>query len=243
MTNLYIIIPTYNERENIAQLLPYLEQLFRQERIGGGVIVVDDNSPDGTAAVAKEAALTLARDNFDIHLIERPGKLGLGTAYIAGFRQALANGADYIMEMDADFSHNPDYIPDFLRLLKEADVVIGSRYVSGGGVENWSWHRRAISRLGSRYSRLILGWDIQDATAGYMAYRRQVLETINLDDITSNGYIFQAEMKHRAHRHGFKLVETPIIFADRKLGQSKMNSRIVLEAIWKVWHLHWQRHV
>jgi dolichol-phosphate mannosyltransferase len=174
-------------------------------------------------------------------MIKRAGKLGLGTAYLEGFKLALNLGADYILEMDADFSHNPEYIKDFYLNLQKYDVVIGSRYTKGGGVVNWSPVRKIISRGGSLYSRIMLGWKVKDATAGFVAYRREVLEKIDLSNIKSNGYSFQVEMKYRAHQLGFSMFETPIIFPDRVNGVSKMSGNIVYEAMYKVFRLRFTK--
>jgi dolichol-phosphate mannosyltransferase len=230
----YIVVPTYNEKENIPLLLNKVKEVFTANDISGGVIVVDDNSPDGTANIVSSLQDTIKTDKFSVELIVRQGKLGLGTAYIAGFKKAIDIQADYIMEMDADFSHNPEYIPAFVEALKTNHVVVGSRYITDGNVEAWSKLRQLISRSGSLYSRLILGWKIKDATAGFVAYQRQVLETINLDEIKSNGYSFQVEMKYHAYKLGFTLKEIPIVFVDRVVGQSKMSSKIVFEALIRV---------
>lgn len=239
--SLYTIVPTYNESENITKLLAKVAEVYKQNSIQGGVIVVDDGSPDGTGNLVKQAAVELSSKNFEISLIERSGKLGLGSAYIAGFKAALANKADYILEMDADFSHNPEYIPSFLLMLKDSDVVIGSRYIAGGGVANWPKSRILISRSGSIYSKLILGWGIADATGGFNAWSRKVLEKIDLDSVRSNGYAFQIELKYRALQKGFKLSELPIIFVDRELGTSKMSRKIVTEALQQVLRMRFGR--
>src|SRR6185295_10862933 len=224
-----IVIPTYNERDNIGALLPRILELP-----GARVLVIDDNSPDGTAAVVTQLAATEPR----IGLLSRPGKQGLGTAYIAGFRRALAEGAEYICEMDADFSHDPAYLPMLLAAAEtQYDLALGSRYVAGGGTTNWGALRQFISRGGNIYARAILGLPVMDATGGFRCYRRRVLETINLDAIHSNGYSFQIEMIYRTMRAGFKIGEVPIIFPDRRVGQSKMSRRIVLEALVTVWRL------
>jgi dolichol-phosphate mannosyltransferase len=226
-----IIIPTYNERQNIE---PLFEAIFTVNN-DVNILVVDDNSPDKTYELVDE--LQQGRYKDKVFLLRRAGKLGLGTAYVAGFKWALANGYDYIMEMDADFSHNPIYINDFLREIKNADLVIGSRYVPGGGVVNWGIGRKFISRGGSLYSRTILGLPLNDITGGYKCFRREVLESINLDSIKSNGYSFQVEMNYRTYLKGFRIKEVPIIFEDRRVGQSKMSRKIFLEAIMMVWRL------
>lgn len=224
-----VVVPTYNEADNIQQLI---RQILADPRCR--VLVVDDASPDGTGALVAE----LARSEPRVGLLERPGKLGLGTAYIAGFRRALAEGAEYIFEMDADFSHDPRYIPA-LRAAAEggADLVIGSRYVPGGGTTDWGLLRRIISRGGNLYAGLILALPVADATGGFRCYRRRVLEQLDLDAIRSNGYAFQIEMAYRTYRAGFRIVEVPIIFPDRRVGQSKMSRRIVIEALINVWKL------
>ena len=228
MNNRLVIIPTYNEIENIEKIVSRVMRLEPKFEI----LVVDDGSPDGTAEVIKSMQENL---NGHLHLLERKGKLGLGTAYIAGFNWALENGFEYIFEMDADFSHNPD---DLIHLynacLNGADVAIGSRYVSGVNVVNWPMGRVLISYFASVYVRLITRMKIKDSTAGFKCYRRKVLETINLNTIRFKGYAFQIEMKFTAWKHGFELKEVPIIFTDRKDGQSKMSGRIVQEAIWGV---------
>ncbi len=228
-----VVVPTYDEAENI-------ERLVREVRTlpdGLEVVVVDDNSPDGTGRLADG----LAAEDPGVHVIHRRGKLGLGTAYVEGFKLALARGADAVLEMDADFSHDPAAIPRLLRKLEEGyDLVVGSRYLDGGRVVNWSLSRLALSRLATLYVDLVTGMGahvVTDATAGFKCYRRRVLESIDLDRIHSNGYAFQIEMKYRAYRRGFKLAEIPIVFTDRRVGQSKMTKRIILEALWVVWRL------
>lgn len=221
-----VIIPTYNEKENIQSILKAVLNLEG----GFDVLVVDDGSPDGTADLVKE----LQKNHTDqIHLLEREGKLGLGTAYIAGFKYGLANGYDYMFEMDADFSHNPNDLPRLLEACTEggADLSVGSRYVKGGGVKNWGLDRLVLSRGASIYVQLISWMPVKDPTAGFKCYSRKVLETIDLDKIKFIGYAFQIEMKFAAYTSGFKIVEVPIIFADRELGVSKMNLSIITEAI------------
>ena len=226
MKNL-VIIPTYNEKENIEAIITAVMEL----PIEYHVLVIDDGSPDGTAAIVKE----LMANTFagKLHLVERSGKLGLGTAYIAGFKWAIEHQYDYIFEMDADFSHNPQ---DLLKLYdacanQGADVAIGSRYVSGVNVVNWPMGRVLMSYFASKYVRLVLGIDIHDTTAGFVCYRREVLETIELDKIRFKGYAFQIEMKYTAHKCGFKIQEVPIIFVNRVLGTSKMSGGIFSEAL------------
>ena len=226
MKNL-VIIPTYNEKENIEAIITAVMEL----PIEYHVLVIDDGSPDGTAAIVKE----LMANTFagKLHLVERSGKLGLGTAYIAGFKWAIEHQYDYIFEMDADFSHNPQ---DLLKLYdacanQGADVAIGSRYVSGVNVVNWPMGRVLMSYFASKYVRLVLGIDIHDTTAGFVCYRREVLETIELDKIRFKGYAFQIEMKYTAHKCGFKIQEVPIIFVNRVLGTSKMSGGIFSDAL------------
>lgn len=224
-----IIIPTYNEIENIEKLI-----LAIRDKVDGiSILVVDDNSPDGTGALVAK----LKKDDPGLHLLSRAGKLGLGTAYIAGFKYALERDFEYIFEMDADFSHDPCYLPDFLSAIKDADLVLGSRYVPGGGVENWPFYRKIISKGGSLYSRIILSVPYRDLTGGFKCFKRSTLEAIALDEIRSEGYSFQIEMTYRVHRKGLKIKETPIIFKDRLEGISKMSWKIFLEAIIRVWHI------
>ena len=228
-----VVIPTYNERENISALIPRVLELPRFR-----VLVVDDNSPDGTAAVVG----VITREQPRVGLLSRPGKQGLGTAYIAGFRRALAEGAEFIFEMDADFSHDPSYLPALLAAAQTRyDLVLGSRYVPGGGTVNWGLLRQLISRGGNIYARAILGLPVMDATGGFRCYRRRVLEAIDLEAIHSNGYSFQIELVYRTLRAGFQIGEVPIIFPDRRVGQSKMSRRIVLEALLTVWRLRFRR--
>jgi dolichol-phosphate mannosyltransferase len=218
-----VVVPTYNEAENIPHLLP---RILDDSRLS--VLVVDDGSPDGTGGLVAEMA---ARDDR-IYLVERAGKQGLGTAYIAGFRYALERGADYIFEMDADFSHDPRYLPDLLHAAETAyDLVIGSRYVPGGGTTDWGIIRQMISRGGNIYARLILGMSLADLTGGFRCYRRRALESIDLGRIRSNGYSFQIEMAYRVHQAGLRVGEIPIVFPDRRVGASKMSKQIVAEAL------------
>jgi dolichol-phosphate mannosyltransferase len=222
-----VVIPTYNEAVNLPQIVPQV--LAQDARLE--VLVVDDNSPDGTGVLADE----LARTNPRIHTIHRSGKLGLGTAYITGFKWALERGYDFIFEMDADFSHDPGHLPDFLAAIVDADVVLGSRYLQGRvTVVNWPMGRLVLSYLANIYARWVTGLRIWDLTGGFKCFRRRVLEAIDLSQVVSNGYAFQIEMSVRAWRKGFKLREVPIVFVDRAEGQSKMNRAIVREAVWKV---------
>jgi dolichol-phosphate mannosyltransferase len=219
-----VCLPTYNERENLE---PMLRALAGK---GVHILVVDDSSPDGTGAVADR----LANELDYVSVLHRPAKEGLGPAYLAGFRRALADGAELILEMDCDFSHDPADVPRLIAAADDADVVLGSRYVGGGGVRNWGLVRRVISAGGSWYARVLLGAPIRDLTGGFKCYRRGVLETIDLDAVHSKGYAFQIETTYRALRAGFRVVEVPITFVDREDGVSKMTRGIVAEAIWKV---------
>ncbi len=229
-----VIIPTYNERENIAAIIKAVIVLGNQYH----VLVIDDGSPDGTAAIVKELML-LHPDKIFIQ--ERKGKLGLGTAYIHGFKWALDNQYDYIFEMDADFSHNPLDLDRLLTACENgADVAIGSRYVKGGGTENWPLDRLIYSKGGSLYTRIITGMPVKDPTAGFVCYKNKVLAAIQLDNIKFIGYAFQIEMKFASWRLGFKLKEVPIIFIDRKIGISKMSKGIIKEAIMGVLSMQWQ---
>jgi dolichol-phosphate mannosyltransferase len=228
-----VVMPTYNERENLPSIVPLV--LAQDPEIH--VLVVDDNSPDGTGELADE----LAAENERVHVLHRDGKLGLGTAYIAGFKWALERDYEYIFEMDSDFSHNPEHIPDFLKAAQEYDLVLGSRYLRGVTVINWPMSRLLLSWFANKYSRVITGLPFSDTTGGFKCYRRKVLEGIDLDAITSEGYSFQIETSFRAWRKGFKLGEIKIVFADRTEGASKMSGRIIREAVWKVWWLRLQR--
>ncbi len=218
-----IVVPTYNEGENLPRLIEQLEGLGP----GLDALVVDDNSPDGTGRLAEELAVSRPW----IHVMHRPGKQGLGTAYVEGFRYALDKGYDVIGEMDADLSHNPVFLPTMLRALANADLVLGSRYVPGGGVSNWGVMRKAISWGGSSYARIILGIGVRDLTGGFKLFRREVLEKLSLDTVRSNGYSFQIELTYRAVRRGYRVVEVPIIFEDRRVGKSKLSRQVVLEAM------------
>ncbi|MDP7236125.1 MAG: polyprenol monophosphomannose synthase [Candidatus Latescibacteria bacterium] len=228
-----IIIPTYNERDNIQKLIPLLMELD----ISLSVLVVDDNSPDGTGKLVND----MSEQNDRIQILHRPGKLGLGSAYIAGFKHAIQQDVDCIFEMDADFSHDPDMISEFLEKLETCDVVIGSRYISGINVVNWPMSRLLLSYFANFYTRVITGMSIQDATSGFKCFKREVLELIDLDRVRSDGYAFQIEMNFRCWRKGFRICEIPIIFVDRHSGTSKMSRRIICEAIWIVWWLRLQR--
>ena len=230
-----VIIPTYNESENITNIL---EAIFQLDQ-GYHVLVIDDSSPDGTAAIVRQLQ---ARYPGRLFLEERQGKLGLGTAYIHGFKWAVRNNYQFIFEMDADFSHNPRDLDRLYEACKRqgGDVAVGSRYVKGGGNVNWPWDRVLLSRGGSLYTQLITWMPVQDPTAGFVCYKKEVLETINLDQIRFVGYAFQIEMKFAAWKLGFKIKEVPIVFEDRKFGVSKMNKGIVKEGILGVLNLRWQ---
>ncbi|HEY2924526.1 MAG TPA: polyprenol monophosphomannose synthase [Candidatus Eisenbacteria bacterium] len=224
-----IVMPTYNERENLVELL---RRIFA-EGLPLEILIIDDNSPDGTGAVADELAAADPR----VHVMHRPGKMGLGSAYVAGFRYALERGYDAVFEMDADFSHNPESLPEFLRELETADLVVGSRYLYGVTVVNWPLKRLILSYLANVYSRVITGMPLKDATGGFKCFRRQVLESLDLSRVKSDGYGFQIEMNFKAWRKGFRIREIPILFVDRRAGESKMSRRIVWEAAWMVWRL------
>src|SRR5436309_3491529 len=228
-----IIIPTYNELENLR---PLLQEIFSYAP-ETDVLIVDDNSPDGTGKLADE----IHNENRQVNVLHRAGKLGLGTAYIAGFKYAVAQNYDAAFEMDADFSHDPCYLPDFLKAIEEADLVIGSRYIPGGDTPDWSPLRRFISGGGNIYARFLLGIPVHDCTAGYRCYRREVLEHIDLDTVQSQGYAFQIEMAYRARILGFTIVETPIVFMDRRVGKSKMSRQIVIEGITYVLHARFSK--
>ena len=224
-----VIIPTYNERENLPELL---RRIFA-EALPLEVLIIDDNSPDGAGAVADQ----LAASNPCVHVMHRPAKMGLGSAYVAGFRYALERQYTAVFEMDADFSHNPDSLPQFLRELETADLVVGSRYLHGVTVVNWPLKRLILSYGANVYSRVITGIPIKDLTGGFKCFRREVLEALDLSRVRSDGYGFQIEINYKAWRKGFRIREIPILFVDRRAGESKMSRRIVLEAAWMVWRL------
>jgi dolichol-phosphate mannosyltransferase len=227
-----VIIPTYNERENVSRIIAAV--LSQDPSID--VLVVDDGSPDGTGAIVDG----LAAANPRVHALHRSGKLGLGTAYVAGFKWALQRDYEFIFEMDADFSHSPDKLPAFLEAIKTADLVLGSRYQNGQiNVVNWPMSRLFLSYSANIYARHVTGLQVFDATGGFKCFRRRVLEAIDLSDVKSNGYAFQIEMTFRAWKKGFRIVEIPIVFVDRTEGSSKMSKRIVREAVWMVWRLRW----
>jgi dolichol-phosphate mannosyltransferase len=221
-----IVIPTFNERENLEAIVEAILATVPHAHI----LVVDDGSPDGTGVIADR----LAGEDERIHVLHRSGKLGLGTAYIAGFKYALAREYQRIFEMDADFSHDPKYLPVMLDAAESADMVVGSRYVTGGGTRDWTLGRRLLSRGGGIYARAVLGMDVQDLTAGFICYRRETLEALDLDAVSSTGYVFQIELKYRVHLLGRRIVEVPIVFPDRVAGTSKMDAGIAREAITQV---------
>jgi dolichol-phosphate mannosyltransferase len=233
----WLILPTYNEAENIEPLvraaLPQLAAASPEHR----VLIVDDNSPDGTGRIADR----LAAEIEQVDVVHRPGKLGLGRAYLAGFERALAGDASLVLEMDSDFSHDPADLPRLIAAAADADLVLGSRYVEGGGVQNWGLLRRLVSRGGSWYARVLLRVPVRDLTGGFKCFRREVLEAIDLEDVHADGYGFQIELTYRAVRAGFRVREVPIVFRERREGHSKMTARIALEAIWKVPALRWRR--
>jgi len=227
-----VIVPTYNERANIERLVTIV--LAQDPRLE--VLVVDDNSPDGTGALVE----ALAGQDDRVHVLHRPAKMGLGTAYVAGFGWALERDYAYLFEMDADFSHDPLHLPEFLAAIQEADLVLGSRYRNGRvTVVNWPMPRLILSYAANIYARRVTGMPFDDLTGGFKCFRRTVLETIDLGAIRSSGYAFQIEMTFRAWRRAFRIVEIPITFVDRSEGESKMSRRIVREAIWMVWRLRW----
>jgi dolichol-phosphate mannosyltransferase len=237
---IFIVVPTYNEAENIHAVT---EALFALPFPDLHLIIVDDNSPDGTGRMADELALA---HPAQITVMHRSGKQGLGTAYAQGFQVALQMGAEAIVQMDADFSHSPEYIPEMVAQLGQYDVVVGSRYVPGGQVdERWSWWRYLLSWWANQvYSRTILGIDAKDATAGFKVFRREALAAIDFSQVISNGYVFQVEIAYLCQKMGFRVLELPIYFEDRRIGQSKMDVPVKIEAVWRVWQIRWRyRHV
>ncbi|MDQ3604686.1 MAG: polyprenol monophosphomannose synthase [Gemmatimonadota bacterium] len=230
MQRALVVVPTYNESENLPRLLPAI--LAQDPRLE--VLVVDDASPDGTGKIADQ----IARSERRVHVLHRSGKLGLGTAYLAGFRWGLAEGYDVLLEMDADFSHDPLHLPSFLAAIESYDVVLGSRYLQGRvTVVNWPMGRLLLSYFANIYARWVTGLPVADATGGFKCFRSSVLTAIDLDSVESNGYAFQIEMSFRAWKKGFRIAEIPITFVDRDSGHSKMSKQIVREAVWKVWRL------
>ena len=230
INRILIIMPMYNEKENIRQIL--LEVLKQDERIN--ILIIDDNSPDGTGEIADE----IVSQNSRVSVIHRAGKLGLGTAYVVGFKYALEKNYDLVFEMDSDFSHDPKYLAGMIAMAESGyDLVVGSRWVKNGGIENWPKSRELLSRYASIYSRLVTGIPVHDTTAGFQCFKKEVLKAIDLDGLKSGGYSFQIETKFKVHRKGFKIGELPIIFKDRIEGFSKMSKKIVFEAIWMVWKI------
>jgi dolichol-phosphate mannosyltransferase len=229
MPRILVVIPTYNEADNIPRLVP----VVLSQAPGVEVLVVDDSSPDGTAALVRDMMIRDQR----VHLIEREGKMGLGTAYVAGFKYAIEQKFDYVFEMDADFSHSPKEVPNFLKKIEHFDLVVGSRYINGVRVLNWPMQRLLLSYSANVYTRIITGLPLTDSTGGFKCYRRAVLESIDLDTIKSNGYAFQIEMSYKVWKKGFRLAEIPIIFLDRRSGVSKMSRSIVYEASFMLWKL------
>ena len=236
MPKIIIVIPTYNEADNIEKIT---EALFALPFADSHLIIVDDASPDGTGELADKLA---AQHPQRMTVMHRTGKFGLGTAYAKGFQAALEMGADVIVQMDADFSHSPSYIPEMVQQLDHYDVVVGSRYVPGGSLdERWSWWRYLLSWWANHaYARLILSIEANDATAGFKAFRRTVLETIDLSKVISNGYVFQVEIAYLCQKLGFSILELPIYFEDRRIGQSKMSVPVKVEAVWRVWQIFWR---
>lgn len=236
MKRALIIIPTYDEADNAERIIrAVLSEESKTPDVSLSVLIVDDNSPDGTADIVRRLQSEIGGEK--LYLLSRAGKMGLGTAYVAGFRLGLEKGFDYIFEMDADFSHDPDEIPNFLREIEHADLVLGSRYITGANVANWPLRRLLLSYYANKYARMVTGITVYDTTGGFKCFRREVLEAINLDDIHSNGYAFQIEMNFRAWRKKFRIKEIPIVFIDRNAGESKMSKAIVREAVMLVWKL------
>ncbi|HEX2914313.1 MAG TPA: polyprenol monophosphomannose synthase [Chloroflexia bacterium] len=235
MDKCLVVIPTYNEKENIVALIEAIQKQGQEF----DVLVVDDNSPDGTGQIVDEL---VEKSRGDIHVLHRSGKLGLGTAYMDGFRYGLERGYDYLFEMDADFSHKPEYLPQLLAAAKQSGVAAGSRLIAGGGVENWPWYRKLISRGGSLYSRAVLGLKVHDCTGGFKCFSRAALQVLNLpENVRSTGFGFQVEVNCLCEWNGFEITEVPIIFPDRVRGKSKMNQKIFFEALLNVWKLRASR--
>jgi dolichol-phosphate mannosyltransferase len=222
-----VIIPTYNEKNNIQNIITQV--LNSDTRVE--ILVVDDNSPDGTADIVSD----IARENGKVHLLKRAGKLGLGSAYIDGFKRSVELGFDVAFQMDADFSHDPKYIPSFLEELKNCDVVVGSRYIKGISVINWSLSRLLLSYFANIYAKIVTGVPVNDLTGGFKCIKKEVLESVDFTKFSSNGYAFQIELNYSFYSNGFKIKELPIVFVDREEGESKMSNSIVLEAIYKIW--------
>jgi dolichol-phosphate mannosyltransferase len=228
--SVWVVLPTYDERDNLEPLVRAVRAALSGPAPDHTILVVDDSSPDGTGDLADR----LAQDDSHVKVLHRPRKEGLGQAYLAGFELALLGGAELILEMDADFSHDPAYLPQMIEAARESDLVLGSRYVPGGGTRNWGRLRSFVSRAGCWYARTVLGVPIRDLTGGFKCFRREVLEAVDLRGIRSQGYAFQVELTYRALKLGFRVKEIPIVFTDRRVGQSKMSRRIVLEAMWMI---------
>ena len=226
----WVVVPTYDERDNLEPLVRAVRAALTGPAPDHTILVVDDSSPDGTGEIADR----LAQDDPHVRVLHRPRKEGLGQAYLAGFALALLGGAELILEMDADFSHDPSYLPRMIEAARDADLVLGSRYVPGGGTRNWGRLRSFVSRGGCWYARRVLGLPIRDLTGGFKCFRREVLEALDLSKVRSQGYAFQVELTYRALQLGFRIREIPIVFTDRRVGQSKMSRRIVLEAMWMI---------
>lgn len=225
-----IIIPTYNEKENIREFIPEILKL----NLGFDVLIVDDNSPDGTSKTVR----SLSKDYSEVSLIHRKAKMGIASAYIDGFKYALKKDYDLIFQMDGDFSHRPEFLPDFFKKIENYDLVIGSRYCGGGiRIINWDFKRILLSNLANKYAKIITGVPVSDNTAGFKCFKRKVLENIDLDEIRSQGYSFQIEMNWRVYRAGFKIAEIPIVFHERKYGQSKLSANIIREGLWLLWKI------
>ncbi|MFC1454929.1 polyprenol monophosphomannose synthase [Candidatus Undinarchaeota archaeon] len=220
-----IVLPTYNEKDNITKIVPAILDIFKKEKIKGIILVVDDNSPDGTGKLAN----SLSKKHKNVKVLHRKKKEGLGRAYIAGFKKAISFGADVILEMDADFSHNPKYLPELLKGIRENDLMLGSRYIPGGETPDWPPSRKLISWGANTLAKVLTGIRVHDVTGGYRAYKKEVLEMINLDSIKTNGYAFQIEMLYRTQKAGFRIGETPIVFYDRKYGSSKLSKSDIKE--------------
>jgi dolichol-phosphate mannosyltransferase len=230
MSGAWLVLPTYNEAENLENVVRAALPQLAGSGLEHHVLVVDDNSPDGTGRIADR----LCTEHSEVGVLHRAYKQGIGPAYVAGFQHALAQGADLLMEMDSDFSHDPADLPRLIAAAREADLVLGSRYVPGGGVTDWGWGRRMVSRGGSLYAQLILGIPVHDLTGGFKCFRRSVLEHLDLSQVGTDGYGFQIEVTYRAVQAGFRVQEVPIVFRDRRVGASKMSARIAVEAFWKV---------
>ena len=236
MSGAWLVLPTYNEVENLEPVVQAATTALATAAPDHRLLVVDDNSPDGTGDLADR----LAAEREDVEVLHRSEKEGIGPAYLAGFRTALGAGAELVLEMDADFSHDPADVPRLIEAAADADLVLGSRYLPGGGVAGWNWHRRLLSRGGCWYARRVLGVPVRDLTGGFKCFRREVLEALDLAEIHADGYGFQIEMTYRAIRAGFRVREIPITFHDRRAGASKMDTRIAAEAVWKVPTLRWR---